>query len=38
MEKSPLAPVAFPALPAIAGVTMRTARARDKNWDRCDLT
>ena len=38
MEKSPLAPVAFPALPDIAGVTLRTARARYKNWDRCDLT
>jgi glutamate N-acetyltransferase/amino-acid N-acetyltransferase len=38
MEKSPLAPAAFPALPGIAGVTLRTARARYKNWDRCDLT
>jgi glutamate N-acetyltransferase / amino-acid N-acetyltransferase len=38
MEKSPLAPAAFPALPDIAGVTLRTARARYKNWDRCDLT
>ncbi|MFD2427817.1 bifunctional glutamate N-acetyltransferase/amino-acid acetyltransferase ArgJ [Sphingobium scionense] len=34
----PLAPAAFPALPAIAGVTLRVARARYKNWDRCDLT
>ena len=28
----------FPALPEIAGVTRRIARARYKNWDRCDLT
>ncbi|WP_314717592.1 bifunctional glutamate N-acetyltransferase/amino-acid acetyltransferase ArgJ, partial [Sphingobium yanoikuyae] len=27
-----------PALPAIAGVTLRVAKARYKNWDRCDLT
>lgn len=38
MERSPLAPAAFPALPDIAGVTPRVARARYKNWDRCDLT
>jgi len=38
MQKSPLAPAAFPALPAIAGVTLRVARARYKAWDRCDLT
>lgn len=38
MERSPLAPAAFPALPNIAGVTLRVARARYKNWDRCDLT
>jgi len=38
MERSPLAPAAFPALPAIAGVTLRVARARYKEWDRCDLT
>lgn len=38
MERSPLAPAAFPALPAIAGVTLRVARARYKAWDRCDLT
>ncbi len=37
-DRSPLAPAAFPALPAIAGVTLRVARARYKNWDRCDLT
>ncbi|MDF0541583.1 bifunctional glutamate N-acetyltransferase/amino-acid acetyltransferase ArgJ [Sphingobium sp. H39-3-25] len=36
--RSPLAPAAFPELAAIAGVTLRTARARYKNWDRCDLT
>jgi glutamate N-acetyltransferase/amino-acid N-acetyltransferase len=38
MERSPLAPAAFPALPAIDGVTLRVARARYKEWDRCDLT
>jgi glutamate N-acetyltransferase/amino-acid N-acetyltransferase len=36
--RSPLAPAAFPDLPEIGGVTLRTARARYKNWDRCDLT
>ncbi len=36
--RSPLAPAAFPALPDIAGVTLRVARAHYKNWDRCDLT
>jgi len=36
--RSPLAPQGFPDLPAIAGVTLRVARARYKNWDRCDLT
>ena len=36
--RSPLAPAAFPALPAIAGVTAHVARAGYKNWDRCDLT
>ena len=34
---SPLA-LPFPALPPIAGVTLRVARARYKKWDRCDLT
>ncbi len=34
---SPLA-LPFPALPAIAGVTPRIARAGYKNWGRCDLT
>src|SRR3546814_503480 len=38
ITRSPLAPAAFPALPAIAGVTLRVARARYKEWDRCDLT
>ena len=28
----------FPAIPGIAGATPRVARARYKNWDRCDLT
>src|SRR3546814_20827003 len=37
-ERSPLAPAFFPDLPPIAGVTARVARARYKNWDRCDLT
>lgn len=36
--RSPLAPESFPALPDIAGVTRRVARAQYKNWDRCDLT
>ncbi len=36
--KSPLAPEYFPALPPIGGVTLRTARARYKDWDRADLT
>ncbi len=34
---SPLA-VPFPAIPAIAGVTPRIARAGYKDWGRCDLT
>jgi len=38
MTRSPLAPAAFPPLPAIPGVTLRVARARYKQWDRCDLT
>ena len=36
-EPSPLA-LPFPALPAVAGVELRVARAHYKNWDRCDLT
>ncbi|PCG15921.1 bifunctional glutamate N-acetyltransferase/amino-acid acetyltransferase ArgJ [Sphingomonas adhaesiva] len=34
---SPLA-TPFPAMPPVAGVTLRVARARYKEWDRCDLT
>jgi len=34
---SPLA-LPFPAMPPIAGVELRVARARYKAWDRCDLT
>ena len=37
ITRSPLARP-FPDLPAIAGVTLRAARARYKDWDRCDLT
>jgi glutamate N-acetyltransferase/amino-acid N-acetyltransferase len=37
MERSPLARP-FPDLPAIAGATPAVARARYKEWDRCDLT
>lgn len=37
MPRSPLA-TPFPALPPIAGVTIRAARAQYKTWDRCDLT
>ena len=37
IERSPLA-LPFPEIPAIAGVTLRVARARYKEWDRCDLT
>ncbi len=36
-DRSPLARP-FPQIPAIAGVTPRIARARYKEWDRCDLT
>ena len=35
---SPLAPIGFPDLPAIGGAVPHVARARYKNWDRCDLT
>src|SRR3546814_3838173 len=38
ITRSPLAPAAFPAIPPIDGVTPRVARARYKEWDRCDLT
>jgi glutamate N-acetyltransferase/amino-acid N-acetyltransferase len=37
LERSPLA-LPFPAIPPIAGATPRVARARYKDWDRCDLT
>jgi glutamate N-acetyltransferase/amino-acid N-acetyltransferase len=37
IARSPLARP-FPKLPAIAGVTLRVARAQYKTWDRCDLT
>jgi glutamate N-acetyltransferase/amino-acid N-acetyltransferase len=37
LERSPLA-LPFPDIPAIAGVTLRVAQARYKEWDRCDLT
>ena len=39
MSSSP-SPLArpFPALPPVAGVTLHVARARYKDWDRCDLT
>ena len=37
MTVSPLARP-FPDLPAIAGVSLRVARAGYKAWDRCDLT
>lgn len=37
LKPSPLARP-FPAMPPIAGVTLRVARARYKQWDRCDLT
>ncbi len=37
IETSPLARP-FPDMPSIDGVKLRVARARYKNWDRCDLT
>ena len=37
MDVSPLA-APVPAMPAIAGVTTRVARAGYKDWGRCDLT
>jgi glutamate N-acetyltransferase / amino-acid N-acetyltransferase len=37
LKPSPLARP-FPQMPAIAGVTLRVARAGYKTWDRCDLT
>src|SRR3954468_20519889 len=38
MDRSPLAPDAFPELPPIAGVRLAVARAGYKDWGRCDLT
>lgn len=38
MNRSPLAPAAFPDLPAVRGVEIRVARAGYKAWDRADLT
>lgn len=37
IDRSPLARP-FPEMPAIAGATLRVARARYKDWDRADLT
>jgi glutamate N-acetyltransferase / amino-acid N-acetyltransferase len=39
-NKPSISPLAkpFPPIPQIAGVTLRIARARYKEWDRCDLT
>jgi glutamate N-acetyltransferase/amino-acid N-acetyltransferase len=37
LARSPLA-LPFPDMPPIAGATPRIARARYKEWDRCDLT
>lgn len=37
LKPSPLAR-SFPEMPPIAGVTLRVARARYKEWDRADLT
>lgn len=37
LTRSPLA-LPFPDMPDIAGVTLRIARARYKDWDRADLT
>ena len=37
LERSPLA-LPFPEMPQIAGAVPRVARARYKEWDRCDLT
>ncbi|MBC8117778.1 MAG: bifunctional ornithine acetyltransferase/N-acetylglutamate synthase, partial [Candidatus Saccharimonas sp.] len=38
MSPSPLAPPDFPDLPTIVGTHPAVARARYKEWDRCDLT
>ncbi|AWW74547.1 bifunctional ornithine acetyltransferase/N-acetylglutamate synthase [Erythrobacter sp. KY5] len=37
LERSPLA-LPFPEMRSIAGVKLRVAKARYKEWDRCDLT
>ena len=37
LTRSPLARP-FPEMPGIDGVTLRVAKARYKDWDRCDLT
>ena len=37
LARSPLA-LPFPDMPPVDGVTLRVARARYKEWDRCDLT
>jgi glutamate N-acetyltransferase/amino-acid N-acetyltransferase len=37
LTTSPLA-LPFPEMPRVAGATLRVARARYKEWDRCDLT
>jgi glutamate N-acetyltransferase/amino-acid N-acetyltransferase len=37
LSRSPLAQP-FPSIPPIDGVTLRVARARYKQWNRCDLT
>ncbi|MET0377292.1 MAG: bifunctional glutamate N-acetyltransferase/amino-acid acetyltransferase ArgJ [Rhizorhabdus sp.] len=38
MDRSPLAPASFPALPPITGVRVAVTRAGYKNWERADLT
>jgi len=38
MDRSPLAPAAFPDLPPIAGVRLAVTRAGYKAWERADLT
>lgn len=38
MQRSPLAPAAFPDLPDISGVRVAVTHAGYKTWDRCDLT
>jgi len=38
MQRSPLAPAAFPQLPPVPGVRLAVTRAGYKNWDRADLT